>query len=88
MCLRRLQVKAGTTSMLCHLLRCWPSIETVFAEFLVSEGVLVSATCVPDAGVIIYKYHKLATPSKVGLYIGGLLTGRPNCSIGLFCETQ
>ena len=69
MCLRRLQVKVGTTSMLCQLSRCWPSIDTVLAEFLVSAGVLVSATCVPDAGVIIYKYHTLATPSKV--YIGG-----------------
>ena len=79
--LAELQVKAGTTLMLCQLSRCWLSIETVLAEFLVSEGVLVSATCVPDAGVIIYKYHTLATPSKV--YIGGLLTGRPNCSIGI-----
>ena len=84
MCLRRLQVKAGTTSMLCQLSKCWPSIETVLAEFLVSTGVLVSTTCVLDAGVIIYKYHTLANPSKIGLYIGGLLTGRPNCSIGLF----
>ena len=81
MCLRSLQVKAGTTSMLCQLSRCWLSIETVLAEFLVSEGVLVSATCVPETGVIIYKYHTLATPSKV--YIEGLLTGRPNCSIGI-----
>ena len=86
MCLRRLQVKVGTTSVLCQLSRCWPSIETVLAEFLVSEGVLVSATCVPDDGVVIYKYHTLATPSKVCL--GGLLTGRPNCSICLFRETQ
>ena len=29
MCLRHLQVKAGTTSMLCKLSGCWPSIETV-----------------------------------------------------------
>ena len=40
MCLRRLQVKAGTTSMLCQLSRCWPSIETVLAEFIVLAGVL------------------------------------------------
>ena len=57
MCLRRLQVKAGTTSMLCQLSRCWPSIETVLAEFLVSAGVLVSATCVPDAGVNLQISH-------------------------------
>ena len=72
--------------MLWQLSRCWPSIETVLVEFLVSACVLVSATCVPDAGVIINKYHTLATPSKV--YIGGLLTDRPICSIGLLCETQ
>ena len=53
MCSRHLRDKAGTTSMLCQLSRCWPSIETVLAEFLVPAGVLVSATCVPDAGVII-----------------------------------
>ena len=70
MCLWRMQVNEGTTSMLCQLSRCWPSIETVLAEFLVSAGVLVSATCVPDAGVIIYKYHTLTTPNKV--YMGVL----------------
>ena len=54
------------------LSRCWPSNKTVLAEFLVSAGVLASATCVPDAGVIIYKYHTLASPSKVwGLHRGG-----------------
>ena len=46
--------QSGTTSMLCQLSRCWSSIETVLAEFLVSAGVLVSATRVSDAGVIIY----------------------------------
>ena len=57
--------QSGTTSMLCQLSRLWPSIETVLAEFLVSADVLASATRVPDAGVIIYKYHTLVTPSKV-----------------------
>ena len=56
--------------MLCQLSRLWPSIETVLAEFIVSVDVLASVTRVPDAGVIIYKYHTFATPSKV--YIGGL----------------
>ena len=78
MCLRRLQVKAGTTSMLCQLSRCWPSIEIVLAEFLCQR------VCWLRLGVIIYKYHTLATSSKV--YIGGLLTGRPTYSIGLFIE--
>ena len=36
--------------MLGQLSRCWPSIETVMAEFIVSAGVLAAATCVPDAG--------------------------------------
>ena len=43
--------------MLCQLSRLWSSIETVLAEILVSADVLASATHVPGAGVIIYKYH-------------------------------
>ena len=65
LCVLRLQVKVGAASMLCQLSKLWPSIETLLAEFLVSGDVLVSATRVPDTGVIIYKYHTRGTPSKV-----------------------
>ena len=74
--------------MLCRLLRCWPSIETVLAEFLVSVGVLASATCVPDAGVISHTHITHSQP-PAKYNIGGYLQVGSSVEgpIGLFCET-